>query len=119
MARAPIVAGMDADDISVPHRMETQLEMLRRHPEIAVVGSFVSHTNEDDETLSLSRTGPASIAEFEKLRRRGEPTMVFGGTAMFTKQLFDKVGGFDSSLAGRSRHRVLRPHGRARPNHRR
>lgn len=97
-ARAPLIAGMDADDISLPHRFETQLAMLRQHPEIAVVGSFVSHTNEADEVLSLSRTGPASISEFEKLRRKGKPTMVFGGTAMYTKDVFDKVGGFDSRL---------------------
>ena len=98
LARAPIVAGMDSDDVSVPHRMEREIEMLQSHPEIAVVGSFASHINEDDEILSLSRTGPTSIAEFEDLRRRGEPTMVFGGTAMYTKRLFEKVGGFDSSL---------------------
>ncbi len=98
MARAPIIAGMDADDVSVLHRMKTQLDFLQEQPEVAVVGSFVSHTNEDDEVLSLSRTGPTSIAEFEDLRRRGEPTMVFGGTAMYTKRLFDEVGGFDASL---------------------
>ena len=97
-ARAPIIAGMDADDISLPHRIETQLAMLRNHPEIAVVGSFVSHTNDADEVLSLSRTGPTTVAEFEKLRRTGEPTMVFGGTAMYTKELFDRVGGFDAKL---------------------
>ncbi|MCP3995497.1 MAG: glycosyltransferase [bacterium] len=98
MARAPVIAGMDADDISVPHRMETQMALLTEQPNIAVVGSYVSHTNDDDQILSLSPTGPTSVAEFEELRRRGEPTMVFGGTAMYTKRLFDEVGGFDGRL---------------------
>jgi glycosyltransferase involved in cell wall biosynthesis len=98
MARAPLLAGMDADDVSVPHRLERQIELLRNTPEIAVVGSFVSHTNDGDEILSLSRTGPTSIAEFDDLRRRGEPTMVFGGTAVYTRRLYDEVGGFDESL---------------------
>ena len=98
MAAAPVIAGMDADDISVPHRMERQIERLRSQPEIAVVGSFVSHINEDDDVLSLSPTGPTSIEEFEDLRHRGEPTMVFGGTAMYEKARFEAVGGYDSSL---------------------
>jgi glycosyltransferase involved in cell wall biosynthesis len=98
MAEAPVIAAMDSDDISVPHRLARQLALLGEQPEIAVVGSYVSHINEDEEVLSLSKTGPASIEEFESLRRRGEPTMVFGGTAMLSKQSFDAVGGFDSSL---------------------
>lgn len=98
LSSAPVVAGMDADDVSVPHRLERQLELLQSHPEIAVVGAYVSHINERDEVLSLSQTGPASIEEFEELRRRGEPTMVFGGTAMYERAKYDEVGGFDSSL---------------------
>lgn len=33
------IARMDADDISLPHRLETQLQYLKRHPDIDVVGS--------------------------------------------------------------------------------
>ena len=40
-ARAPIVARMDADDLSHPRRFEIQLEHLRRDPQVAVVGSRV------------------------------------------------------------------------------
>lgn len=98
MATAPLIAAMDSDDISVPHRLERQLAVLDAHPEIVVVGSYVSHINEDEQVLSLSKTGPASIAEFENLRHRGEPTMVFGGTAMFPKRHFEAVGGFDPVL---------------------
>ncbi len=98
MAAAQFVAGMDADDISVAHRLERQLAVLHAQPEIAVVGSYVSHVNEDDEILSLSQTGPTSIEHFETLRRQGEPTMVFGGTAMYEKRTFEAAGGYDSSL---------------------
>ena len=98
MAAAPVIAAMDSDDVSVPHRLETQLKLLHDQPQVVVVGSYASHINENDEILSLSRTGPASIAEFEELRHRGEPTMVFGGTFMFEKSRFDAVGGFDGSL---------------------
>jgi glycosyltransferase involved in cell wall biosynthesis len=98
LATAPVIAAMDSDDVSVPYRLERQFELLRAQPEIAIVGSYVSHINDHEEVLSLSKTGPASVSEFEDLRSRGEPTMVFGGTAMFEKRRFEALGGFDASL---------------------
>lgn len=38
-ARAPFVAIQDADDYSEPHRLATQLAVLRARPHVAVVGS--------------------------------------------------------------------------------
>ena len=38
-ARAPFIAIQDADDYSVPHRLATQVAVLRERPEVAVVGS--------------------------------------------------------------------------------
>ncbi len=39
--RAPLVARMDADDLSRPDRLQRQVEFLDHHPAIAVVGSRV------------------------------------------------------------------------------
>src|SRR4029079_19598706 len=39
-ARAPIVARMDADDVSYPRRLEEQLEVLDRFPAAGVVGGL-------------------------------------------------------------------------------
>ncbi len=39
--RAELVARMDADDVSHPHRLARQLEFLEAHPEISVVGCRV------------------------------------------------------------------------------
>ncbi|MCP4965267.1 MAG: glycosyltransferase family 2 protein [bacterium] len=98
-ARAPIIGRMDSDDISMPDRFEKQLAELLGDPDLAVLGSFASHTNDREEILSLSRTGPTSTQEFNKMRERGEPTMVFGGTAAYRKELFELVGGYDSGLS--------------------
>ncbi|NTV90908.1 MAG: glycosyltransferase, partial [Clostridiales bacterium] len=38
-ARGKYIARMDADDLSVPHRLARQVEYLENNPEIAVVGS--------------------------------------------------------------------------------
>lgn len=41
MAEAPYFARMDADDIAKPQRLAMQLDVLRRRPELAVLGSQV------------------------------------------------------------------------------
>lgn len=40
-ARGAWIARMDADDVSLPRRLETQAAFLQRHPDIAIVGSDV------------------------------------------------------------------------------
>ncbi len=39
LARAALVARMDADDISLPERLERQVAFMERHPEVAAVGT--------------------------------------------------------------------------------
>jgi glycosyltransferase involved in cell wall biosynthesis len=98
LARATLIGRMDADDVSLPTRFEKQVDALRNNPHYAVVGTFASHTNEAGKILGLSPTGPRSEDEFNALRAAGKPTMVFGGTALFTKALFERVGGFDPDI---------------------
>jgi glycosyltransferase involved in cell wall biosynthesis len=40
MARGEYVARMDADDISLPRRLERQLEYMERHPDVSVISSY-------------------------------------------------------------------------------
>lgn len=98
-ALAPLVGRMDSDDISLANRFEVQIADLLANDDLAVLGSFASHTNDREEILSLSKTGPVSAEEFYGMRERNEPTMVFGGTALFRKELFDRVGGYDTRLS--------------------
>jgi hypothetical protein len=46
-ARAALIARMDADDVSLPTRLETQVRFLGAHPEIAVLGSWVRRIDEN------------------------------------------------------------------------
>ena len=32
---------MDADDVSLPERLATQIDYMESHPEVAVVGSYI------------------------------------------------------------------------------
>lgn len=41
LARGRFIARMDSDDISMPYRLQKQVEFLGQHPQVAVVGSWV------------------------------------------------------------------------------
>lgn len=36
------VARMDADDVALPHRLERQMEFMRRHPQVGIVGTQIA-----------------------------------------------------------------------------
>lgn len=85
-ARAPIVARMDADDISLPTRLAEELELLRTRPEIGLVASVCEVIDgagrkiRDPELWRMSR--PSVFVPFAH------------GTIMYRRDLFDGVGGY-------------------------
>lgn len=51
LARARFLARMDADDISLPMRLEKQVAFLREHPEYVAVGSRVMFIDDEGDEL--------------------------------------------------------------------
>ena len=84
-ARAPIVARMDADDISHPRRFELQMQALAAHPDAAMVGSLYDFIDGHGRRL---REGDRSVLLLGKLVPFAHPTM------MYRKDVFDKVGSY-------------------------
>lgn len=92
LARAPYLARMDADDVSMPLRFEKQIDYLKSHPECVLVGSriltidpFGSPLYEPDHKLShedieqqlLSGVGWAIVHPVAMMVR--EPVIALGG----------------------------------------
>src|SRR3954469_4873718 len=85
-ARAPIVARMDADDVSPPDRLERQLELLTRHPEAVLVGSVWE---------GIDRNGKAvREADCSKLGENGFAAPFAHGSVMFRREAFLRAGGY-------------------------
>lgn len=59
----PIVARMDSDDICKPRRFEKQLEILRTHKEIDVVGSWIDEFLGTKENIISTRKVPETHQE--------------------------------------------------------
>lgn len=85
-ASAPIVARMDADDVSYPDRLERQLEVLSRHLDVGVVGSLGDVID--------SRGHTVRGRDPWRLKRASWFVPFAHGTLMYRRTLFDQVGGY-------------------------
>lgn len=62
-ARYPIIACMDADDISLPDRFEKQIGYLEAHPECDVVGGQIAEFIENEDNVVAYRKVPCHHEE--------------------------------------------------------
>lgn len=54
-SRTPWIARMDADDIAVNNRIEIQMNYVKEHPNVDIVGSYTIDINEDGKELGLRK----------------------------------------------------------------
>jgi glycosyltransferase involved in cell wall biosynthesis len=85
-ATAPLVARMDADDISCPNRLREQLELMTADPRIGVVASVC-----DMIDASGAKTRDAEVW---RLWRRSIFVPFAHGAMMYRRAIFERVGGY-------------------------
>lgn len=89
--RYEYIARMDADDISMPDRIEKQIAYLETHPEIDVVGGAIEEIDENgnsrNKTIIYPETPEACRAFFSKRNPHAHPAV------LFRKSFFDKLNG--------------------------
>lgn len=84
------IARMDADDISKPERLEKQMEYLKEHPEIDVVGGAIEEIDENSESRGKIIVYPETPDGCYKFFARRNPHA--HPAVMFRKSFFDKAG---------------------------
>jgi glycosyltransferase involved in cell wall biosynthesis len=91
-ARCPIVARMDADDVSQPDRLERQLHVLTRSPDVVLVGTLAQGID--------ARGARVRPRDRWRILRRSPFVPFPHGSAMFRRTAFEAVGGYDDATAG-------------------
>ncbi|MCC9601227.1 glycosyltransferase [Stieleria sp. JC731] len=93
LAKAELIARQDADDRSMPNRLQSQLDLLRRSERLGFVSCFANYVGPENELLCLTkRPSDPLIATQQLLNERiGPPAH---GTVMFRKFVYSAVGGY-------------------------
>jgi glycosyltransferase involved in cell wall biosynthesis len=89
VAASEYIARQDADDISLPTRLEKQLNYMENHPEVAVIGCLgdvfnVNGVLQTTKVLKYSREGIK--------RHLASKNLFMHGSAMMRKSCLEKVG---------------------------
>lgn len=84
------VARMDADDISMPDRLEKQMAFLQSHPDVDVVGGAIEEIDEKGEsrgkTIVYPETPSGCRAFFARRNPHAHPAV------LFRRRFFEKAG---------------------------
>lgn len=91
-AQAPIVARMDADDIAHPDRLRRQLAVLHSRPDVVAVGALCDGIDASGRTVRPR--------DRWRLVRRSPYLPFAHGSAMFRREVFTAIGGYDEQASG-------------------
>jgi len=97
MARSPVIARMDGDDIADPDRLRRQLAFLEAHPGIAAVGSW-AHVIDERGQLIGELKPETEPSELQSLLRKTNPFV--HSSMMLLAEVVRGVGGYRAQLEG-------------------
>lgn len=95
-AKAPLIARMDADDISTPDRFQRQVGLLAARPDcVAATCHFVHFRDDGSIKMVSSNIGPEPLVPLYNnvCNRIGEH-----GQVMFRRAAYEQAGGYDPAV---------------------
>ncbi len=92
VAHGKYIARQDADDISLPQRLEKQIEYLLNHPEIKVLGTFGYLIAQEAKILGKEIV-PVSSQAIKKTLIKRNPFI--HSSVMIEKEIIDKIGRYN------------------------
>lgn len=93
-AKADKIVRMDADDISLPERLQKQYDYLQANPDCAVVGCQVRIMDENGAAEGID---PRPLSDRNVKLFLGYGCALSGPTVAFRKDAISKIGGFQES----------------------
>ncbi|MEX0644400.1 MAG: glycosyltransferase [Parvularculaceae bacterium] len=97
LARAPLIARMDHDDISLPQRFERQFALLEAQPQVVLVGSRVVIIDPDGDEL-IEMGDALTHEDINRGLMSGAGQLVYHPSVMFRREAALAIGGYDESF---------------------
>lgn len=91
LAKGDFITFQDADDLSLPLRLEKQLIAFEQNPDIAAVGTQCIFQEKNKQSTS---SYPASYDNILRFVDRGENAFFCGATLMVRRNVVEKVGAY-------------------------
>src|SRR3990167_9027923 len=104
-AQGDYVARMDADDISYPERLNTQLKYLEKNKEIDLCGSWVTLINQEGKTAGKNRKNP--LEDYKIKRLLGVYPTIIHPSFFGTRKFFINSGGYKNEFDGAEDYELL------------
>ena len=95
LARAPLVARLDAYDLALPERLERQRAFLAAHAEVGLLGTGAREVDEAGRTAREVRP-PADDRAIRRALIRRNPFV--HSSVMMRRSVLERVGGYDEAL---------------------
>lgn len=95
VARAPLLARLDADDLASPERLERQAALLRARPELGLIGSAAVLI--DGEGRKLGEIHPP-LADKDIRQRHRTSCAIIPSSSLMRADIFWRAGGYREGL---------------------
>jgi len=95
LARAPLVARLDADDVALPERLERQRAFLERTPEVGLLGTAAREVDAGGRLVRVVQP-PVDDASLRRALIRANPFV--HSSVMIRRALLVDAGGYDETL---------------------
>jgi glycosyltransferase involved in cell wall biosynthesis len=96
LARAMLLARLDADDLAAPERLARQVAFLEAHPDVGVLGTAAREVDAGGKDVRLIRP-PTDDAGIRRALIRRNPFV--HSSVVMRRQILEAAGGYDERLA--------------------
>src|SRR5438552_255214 len=95
LARAPLVARLDADDLALPERLALQRAFLGSHPDVGLLGTGAREVDAAGREIARIRP-PSDDAALRRALIRRNPFV--HSSVMIRRAVLERTGGYDETL---------------------